>query len=74
MSEEDEDSAVTMRALTAMPLCHPLVLRYKSTGKIAVKWCKACNSFLERVEGDSPCPVIALRSKLAPIIFAGDTE
>lgn len=52
---------VSMNALLSMPLCHPVVLRFKSNGRIALKWCKACHAWLERVEGDSPCPVAAIR-------------
>lgn len=68
MSERPDDipeDAVSMRALLSTPLCHPVELRFKSSGKIALKWCKACHAWLERVEGNSPCPVIAAR-KAAP--------
>ena len=55
------DDVVSMQILLSMPLCHPVELRFKSSGKIALKWCKACHSFLERTKGDSPCPVVAIR-------------
>jgi hypothetical protein len=51
---------VSMDALLAMNLCHPVVLRYASSKRIALKWCKSCHSFLERCEGESPCPVRAV--------------